>query len=438
MLVHTETTELERTIPPSSSNRRLRVLVSAYVASPLRGSEPAVGWQIPIRLAQHHDIILMYASDNGHVDQRHSNEQWLAEHEQIPGFTLFPVDQPPIARFWFRVHDLGFWPAYYWAYKAWQRQAARQARHLSESAPFDIHHQLNMIGFREPGYLWTLPGRFVWGPVGGAANTGWSYLTAMSLRGRVFFVFRNLINRWQRAFPGRSRRAGLRASHVWAVDREAQAMMKTWGVPSELQLESGTIPQPSTRVRTRDTSRRLKVTWSGLHIARKQLPILLEALARLPAQEQPELTVLGSGPETESWKQLAVKLGVTEIQWTGQLAHAEALAVMQQSDVFVLTSVQEGTPHVILEALSFGIPVICHDTCGMGTAVTEKCGIKVEARGLEYSITAFAEALHRLCENTTLLEQLSRGALLRAQQLTWSSIAATMAAQYNRVMEAHD
>ena len=42
-----------------SGSRRLRVLVSAFAASPVRGSEPAVGWNIPLHLAKDHDVTVL-------------------------------------------------------------------------------------------------------------------------------------------------------------------------------------------------------------------------------------------------------------------------------------------------------------------------------------------------------------------------------------------
>jgi glycosyltransferase involved in cell wall biosynthesis len=134
------------------------------------------------------------------------------------------------------------------------------------------------------------------------------------------------------------------------------------------------------------------------------------------------LEILGDGPEAERWKDLAASLGLQErIHWHGMLPRDRALEVMSSSHVLAHTSVKEGTPHVVLEALSMGLPVICHDACGMGTAVTSACGIKVPLEEPGRSVEGFREAIDTLLVNPHLLQELSRGALARAAELTWDS-----------------
>jgi glycosyltransferase involved in cell wall biosynthesis len=189
-------------------------------------------------------------------------------------------------------------------------------------------------------------------------------------------------------------------------------------------------------VRVHDPSRPLRVIWSGIHVGRKALPILLEAVAALPDAERwrLELVVLGDGPEHARWRALAARLRIsTQVRWTGWLPQTMAVAEIATADILAFTGVQEGTPHSVLEALSYGLPVICHDACGMGTAVTNACGIKVPLRGPETSIAGFAAALHRLITEPHVLARLSQAALDRAGELSWDAIARRIADIYRHV-----
>jgi glycosyltransferase involved in cell wall biosynthesis len=125
-----------------------------------------------------------------------------------------------------------------------------------------------------------------------------------------------------------------------------------------------------------------------------------------------------------------------EIDWIGNLPHHEAMERMKCADVFVHTSLQEGTPHVVMEALSMGMPVICHDACGMGVAVTAECGIKVPLVDFETSVCSFRSALDRLEQNPGLLRELSQGALKRASELSWDALAERIARTLDRLAEA--
>jgi glycosyltransferase involved in cell wall biosynthesis len=132
--------------------------------------------------------------------------------------------------------------------------------------------------------------------------------------------------------------------------------------------------------------------------------------------------VLGDGPEKERWLREFRQMGLrTPIRWLGMLPRDDALAVMEQKDVLVLTSLKEATASVTLEALSMGMPVICHDACGMAVAVTSACGIKVPMIDPKASAEGFAVALERLGSDRGLLPALSAGAIQRAQELSWKN-----------------
>ncbi len=104
---------------------------------------------------------------------------------------------------------------------------------------------------------------------------------------------------------------------------------------------------------------------------------------------------------------------------------------MRESDVFLFTSLQEGTSTVVMEALSLGLPVICHDACGMSVAVTETSGIKIRMISREKSITDFATAIRSLISNPTQIQSLSAAALHRAQELSWDGKVRQIAEIYN-------
>jgi glycosyltransferase involved in cell wall biosynthesis len=329
---------------------------------------------------------------------------------------------------------------YYTGYKSWQKAAFRAASKLHAQRPFDLIHQLNITGFREPGYLWKFSDvPFVWGPVGGAANIPNSFLPLMGFGQRLFYRFRNVTNAIQKHTLFRSRKAAERASHIWVVGESNRALVEDiWGRTAEPLLEVGGECHPNGHVRTFDGGKPLRLVWSGQHIGRKALPLLLRALASLNGAIPIALTVLGEGPETSNWKQLAEELRISQfIQWLGRVPRNVAIEAMSSADVFVSTSVLEETSLVVLEALSLGLPVICHDACGMGIAVTDCCGIKVPMHTPALSVAGFADAIKRLATRGDAFRSFSEGALKRAKELDWDSKAATMARTFEQVIAAH-
>jgi glycosyltransferase involved in cell wall biosynthesis len=401
-----------------------------------------MGWNICRELAAWHDVTVLCAPGTpgeDHSIHRLEIEAYQRENGPVPGLTFHFVSPPVLSRLCQRESGLMRRTLYYSGYAAWQRAAYRAALELHRAQPFDLAHQLNITGYREPGYLWKLPIPFVWGPVGGAADIPPVFFPLMSVSDRRFYRMRNWGNAIQKRFGRRCRQAAEKASRIWAIGAENHEMARDrWGVDADDMLESGTGAITGVRPKVREPGQPLRLIWSGVHIGRKALPILLHALAQLKNATVPiQGTILGDGPETGRWQHLADELGVsTQLKWTGKLPRKDALVEVERAEVMVFTSLQEGTPHAVLEALSLGLPVICHDACGMGAAVTDECGIKVAMQSPRESITGFASALRRLCQSPTELTRLSAGALRRATDLTWAAKGIEIARAYDQILSS--
>ena len=121
------------------------------------------------------------------------------------------------------------------------------------------------------------------------------------------------------------------------------------------------------------------------------------------------------------------------ITWHGRLSYPEALQKMGKADVFIHSSFREAASMVVLEALGWGMPVICHDACGMAAAVDDTCGIKVPLVNPARSIKGFRDSLDRLLRNPEQVERLSEGALRRASELSWDAKAKDIADAYTQM-----
>jgi glycosyltransferase involved in cell wall biosynthesis len=407
--------------------RRLRILVGAYAASPARGSEEGVAWQICARLARRFDIHLLLSPRVEGVDMRAEIAAW--PEPLPPGLRLHFVEPPPLARTFHSPAGAVGRSTFYIGYAAWQRAALRTAEALHAERRFDATHQLVYTGYREPGLLWRLDAPFLWGPIGGAAGMPLAFLRTLSPTQRLFHVARNAGNWWQARFGRRCRRAARAAALVWHISDAEGCLVERWGGRGELMLETGTAPLEGARIRTRDPSRPLRVVWSGRHVGRKALPLLLAALER--AEIPVDLAILGDGPERALWQEEARRRRLEGcVRWLGWLPRAAALDEMRAADVLAFTGLREGTPHVVVEALALGLPVLCHTASGMAMLVDETCGVPVPLRDPQTSIAGLAEGLRRLGSDPGTLERLSAGALRRAASLSWDSIAGRIGAAY--------
>ncbi len=412
---------------------RLKILVSAYACSPVGGSEPGMAWGWINQLAQKHDLWVLTEKDKF----QQPLEKALSKRPALAAAVRFYFI--PKQRFK-RLRKV--WPpSYYWFYHAWQKKAYAKAVALHREVGFDLVHQLNIIGYREPGYLWRLERvPFVWGPVGGTADVPLRFAPILGPREALFHLARNSINRYQLHFHRRVDAAVRRADRfVTANSDERQAFRAVKGKDSRIISATGVAIPPQPTVAPRNAEAPLKLVFAGLHLSRKGLELVIRALPLLAPDIKVHLDVLGQGPMSKRWRRLAEKLGVAHMcSWHGWLPkHADAMDVMQAADVLVFPSLQEGSPTVVLEALARSLPVICLDHYGMAEFVTPACGIKLPVTHPSDVSKRFARALERLARDPALVAHLSRGARARAKQYSWESQAALMFDEYDRAIEAY-
>jgi glycosyltransferase involved in cell wall biosynthesis len=144
--------------------------------------------------------------------------------------------------------------------------------------------------------------------------------------------------------------------------------------------------------------------------AQKGLDTLLAAAARLRQLDPcPLVVVAGDGPEYAHLQQ-AIDREALPVRLLGRRDDVPDL--LAAADVFVLTSVWEGRPLVIQEAMQVGLPVVTTAAGGVPELVGD--GAEVVAVG---DAEAVAQAVTRLLDDQTWRDQL--GARARRQAASW-------------------
>lgn len=405
----------------------LSILINAYACSPHMGSEPGMAWNWCINLAKYCELHII--TEGEFRDKIETTLPTLPQGKNMH-FYYNPVSDEIRKMCW----NQGDW-RFYKYYKEWQWKTYLMAKDICQKVHIDILHQLNMIGFREPGYLWKIPDiPFVWGPVDAKESFPTAYLEGASLKTKLFMQLKNAITKWQLQHAKRVRLAVKRASYVVSASSNSQwAFKKYFQIESPLLNETGCYIQDHPII---DKSKKeyLDVLWVGKFDFRKQLGIALRSIAETK-NAHIKLHIVGGG-NSLSYQALAKELGIeSQCKWYGAIPHGEVQRVMQESDVFFFTSVAEGTPHVVLEAIGNNLPVICFNTCGQGDSVNEKIGRKIELSTPKISIQDFAKILNTLESNRHLLKEMAKNCKERQLELSWNRKAQQMIELYKQAIQ---
>lgn len=393
----------------------LNILINAYAVSPTWGSEPGVGWNWIINIAKSCNVFV--------ITEAEWKEDILKAVERLPQkenihFYFNPVPQEVRNMCW----NQGDW-RFYNHYRRWQQKALIIAKEIITQNHIDVIHQLNMIGFREPGYLWQIKDiPFVWGPIGNMAPIPISYLNGSPLKDKLKISVKNIISYYQ-ARTGRVKKAIRRADKLITVlESSADIIQRSHNVQDIIVMPETGLKITDYIEHTLSPYGKIKLLWVGRFIPTKKLDIALQVLSLTKNKEQFELHIVGWGNETDEarYRELAAELGVDNLCiWHGKITNTKVQDLMKTSDVFLFTSVLEGTPHVILEAISNNLPIICFDVCGQGVIVNKEVGWKVPITSLTEATNKMSNILDSLHDNTSMMYEKSKNCEKRKPELSW-------------------
>lgn len=407
----------------------MKILINAYACSPGMGSEPGMAWNWVSNLARFCEL---YIITEGEFREKIEEVVPTLEQGKNMHFYYNPVSEKIRKMCW----NQGDW-RFYKYYREWQWKTYLLAKDICQKEHIDILHQLNMIGFREPGYLWKLSKEngvpFVWGPVDAKDKFPVAYLDGAGLKTKLFMRLKNFLTGIQLRYSKRVLLAARQSSVIFSASSNSQRSFKKYmNIDSPLLNETGCYVQDHPIVDKTDKET-FDVLWVGKMDFRKQLALALQTVAK-SENNKLRLHIMGGG-DAESYQSLAKSYGIADkCIWHGAVSHDEVQGIMQKSDIFLFTSVAEGTPHVVLEAISNNLPVVCFDTCGQGDAVNDKVGRKIPLSSPCRSVSDFAKLLNELEDNRSLLKQLSENCKERQQELSWEEKAKTMMEWYEKIL----
>ena len=116
----------------------------------------------------------------------------------------------------------------------------------------------------------------------------------------------------------------------------------------------------------------------------KGYPHLFKALATLVNEQPWQLEIIGDGPMLAEYKILVATLGLTErITFRGYQPKAAIVRAMDNADLFVLSSVWDNMPCVLIEAMAMGLPIVATRTGGIPEMIGPAVGLLAEPGNAE-------------------------------------------------------
>ncbi|RJT88327.1 glycosyltransferase [Cryobacterium melibiosiphilum] len=169
----------------------------------------------------------------------------------------------------------------------------------------------------------------------------------------------------------------------------------------------------------------------------KGLDLAIEAIAAVPEALRPELVIAGDASSdfdgyVDELRALAASHGIADgVRFVGPQPRAKLAVLLSGARVVLVPSHSETYGLVALEGAASGVPVVAASAGGLREAVIDsETGLVMQSRDPEL----WAAAIARIVSDPVFAKRLSRAGRERAEHLSWTRSAASLAAVYRALL----
>lgn len=307
------------------------ISINAFGCNPDFGSERGLGWIWISALSKNYDIVCYTEEDSRESIERLGVDLYNVRFVYIN-----------ISRFGHRIiYNQGNYLGYiFYVYYQWLVFVKAILRPRT-----DVYHHLNMIGFRIPGLFWLVAiikrSKSIWGPIGGINLVPLRVYSEYGIRVLIKSNLKNLLNVTNIFLP----------NVILANLFYNRRVFVYHSVITKMMFAQRFYPETFMRdVSHQQQLKSIDFVIVGKFDYRKNHLLAIDALAHAGFTNK-KVYFIGDG----SYKRVIenhAKRANLNITFTGNIPREEVIKILADTKVLINASVDEGTSHAVIEALS--------------------------------------------------------------------------------------
>lgn len=394
-------------------------------------------------------LLIAPHADGSDVGEAWSTYQWVKRISEVCDCTVLTCSKPlqaplapqiPLARVvqWFdpavpkfaaRFVSMAkpFYPFFSARCTSWIRSA------IARGERWDLIHQVAPLGIRygTPARHFDIP--YVIGPLAGSLSTPGAFLGDVS--SSAWYTRLRSIDPLRMRFDWTLRGSFSKSSMILGVAPYVSEVIPTELVQSfEVMNETGIVSLPEKQATPGSSAGPIRLLYVGRIVPAKGLRYLLDALPRVTLPIH--LTVIGDGEDRAYCERIVGLRGLSNIvTFLGKIPRDDVNTHYTNSDLFILPSLREPSGNVVLEAMSFGLPLVVANRGGPGFTVKDGFGVRVEPDNPDNYSVSLANAINAIAADKNRLAEMGRSARIAAHKdHLWDAKIARLMSIYDRVL----
>ena len=406
------------------TGEKRKVLIVAYACEPNKTSEPGVGWNFTNEIAEFMDVtVLTRLNNRSSIEAEPVRKNIKYAYFDLPPFFTFLKKKVPLGLQLYFI--------------LWQFGAYLKLRKLTKRNQliYDVCHHLTfgMTKMPPPGFLINKP--FIWGPIGGGDLIPFPFLRKMGVAAIVQEFIYYSVHKFSdfsyfSYLTRRSTRAIIFRTHSSEENFPANGCKNR-------RVISETAFTQENHFSSNKRNDFISAVCVGRMIHGKGYKLALKGFHNfLKRGGEGNLVFLGTGPEEAALKSYVKKNNLSSsVHFKGFVANEEVHNILSEANIMIHPSFREGGSWSIMEAMSYGVPIICLNTSGPRDMVTENCGIMVAMDTPRQVVEDIGSGLYDLLQDPQKLQTLSSNASRRIrEEYTWKKRGEQMESVYTEIL----